>query len=293
MDRFTASRKVRILGSAHSGIRGDFRATLFEGRRPIGADWDGVWDLSIIPVDGPTGEIRIMGIAVGRTAVFAVAGSKHEAFLATFNLELKQVAWDRLRGACDPHGLALADTHLYVVSTGNNRVIRYGLRDPSFEPDCVYAHPGGDPQHFNGIAKHNQRLILSAFGVAAASARDVEKTGYIIDAAQGACLRTRLDQPHSPTWRDGVLFFCESNASLLWVGDDTLRLDGYLRGLAISSEGFLHVARSSPRPPREMLRTDRPDAELMSLDMDGRVRGYQVLSGIGPEVFDLAMLPAG
>ena len=285
---------ILIVGSAHSGVRGDFRPRLFQCRRGAGSNSHQNWEVAEIPVDGPTGEIRIMGLAVGASTLLAVAGSKDQAFLATFDIHLNQTSWNELPGASDPHGLIMADSRIWVVSTGTNQIICYELSaaGPS-NPTCAYLHPSGEPQHFNGIARHEGRLILSAFGVAAATSREVSNTGYMIDIASGAHIRTGLDQPHSPLSRNKSLFFCESKPSLLWLGDDaSFRLEGYLRGLAVAPDGIMHVARSSPRPPHEKLRAVRGDAGILSIAPDGKVMGCQSLTGMGAEVYDLMALPS-
>lgn len=248
-----------------------------------------------IRVDGPGGEVRIMGLAVGPSGLLAVAGSKDLAFLATFDQRLEQTGWHVLSGTIDPHGVMLEAGHVWVVSSGTNEVIRYRMSaSGSSTPERVFLHPSDEPQHFNGIARHGDRLVLSAFGVAAAASRQVRNTGYLVDIESGAPVRTGLDQPHSPLSRDGELLFCESNSSLVWCGNDaTFRLEGYLRGLAVASDGIMHVARSSPRPPREELTADRPDADIWSVTADGDVLSCDKLTGMGAEVYDLVTLPEG
>lgn len=294
MSEATQPCDIKIVGSAHSGMRGDFRPRLFQCRRVADTISCRDWELATIPVDGPTGEIRIMGLAVGPTSLLAVAGSKDRAFLATFDHDLKQTGWNELPGVTDPHGLILADSRIWVVSTGTNEIICYELSaDGPSNPTCAYLHPSGEPQHFNGIALHGGQLILSAFGVAAATSREVSNTGYMINIASGEHIRTGLDQPHSPLSHNHALLFCESKPSLLWLSDDaSFRLEGYLRGFAVAPDGNIHVARSSPRPPREQLSADRADADILSIAPDGRVMGCQSLTGIGAEVYDLIALPS-
>jgi hypothetical protein len=286
---------IRIVGSAHSGLRGDFRPQLFQIRRTAGPVRRAAWEVTPIHVDGPTGEVRIMGLAIGPSGLLAVAGSKELAFLATFDQRLEQTGWHDLSGVTDPHGLILEAGLLWVVSSGSNEVIRYRMSaaGPS-APKKVFQHPSGEPQHFNGIARHGDRLVLSAFGVGASAVREVRNTGYLVDIECGAPVRTGLDQPHSPLSRDGALLFCESNCSLVWHENGaSFRLEGYLRGFAIASDGIMHVARSSPRPPREELTADRPDAAIWSVTPNGSVLSCDKLTGIGAEIYDLIALPDG
>lgn len=286
---------IRIVGSAHSGLRGDFRPTLFQATRAPRPVWDGDWDISTIDIDGPGEEIRIMGLALGPAGLLAVAGSKERSCLATFDANLRQTGWHELPGVIDPHGLAFEDDRIWVVSSGTNEVIRFdiGPTGPS-NATRVYKYSDEQPQHFNGIARHSGRLILSAFGVAAAAAREVSNTGYLIDVEGGVEMRAGLDQPHSLVSHDGSLFFCESKPSLIWcdVGEP-LALNGYLRGLAIAPDDVVHVAACQPRPPRETLTADRGDAELWSLTRDGTVLGRCHLTTMGAEVYDLIVLPCG
>lgn len=249
--------------------------------------------MSTIDIAGPGGEIRLMGLAVGPAGLLAVAGSKEQSFLATFDNDLRQTGWEELPGVIDPHGLVFDGGQLWVVSSGTNEVIRFDLRaaGPS-NATCIYAHGDEQPQHFNGIVRHSGRLILSAFGVAAAASRHASNTGYLIDVENGAEIRAGLDQPHSLVSCGGSLFFCESKPSLIWCDEgEPLALDGYLRGLALAPDGVVHVAACQPRPPREMLTADRGDAQIWSVTRDGTVLDRSPLTGMGAEVYDLLVLP--
>lgn len=284
---------VCIIGSAHSGRRGDFRSRLFAARRHFGEAADGFAEIVAISVDGLTGDMRLMGLSHIPTGFAAVAGSSEASFLAEFDHDFRQTGWHVLLGARDPHGLLIEEDRLWLVSSGSNEVMLYRMREsgPS-EPQVVYRHHSCEPQHFNGLARHCGMLVLSAFGISANGARTVSSTGYLIDIETGLVVRSSLDQPHSPLSEAGSLWFCESQHSLVWRGDDRLpRLEGYVRGLVVAPDRLIHVAESAPRPPRELLTDDRPPAVLWTLAPDGGAITRSTLIGVEAEVYDLIALP--
>jgi hypothetical protein len=285
---------ICIVGSAHSGRRGDFRSRLFAARRQFGQADGGFSEVAAISVDGLTGDMRVMGLAPIPTGFAAVAGSSEESFLAEFDHDFRQkTGWHELPGGRDPHGLLIEEDRLWVVSSGSNEVILYRKTGSgSWTPEVVYQHPSCEPQHFNGLVRHRGMLILSAFGVSANGARSVSSTGYLVDIDTGLRVRSALDQPHSPISQADSLWFCESQHSLVWRGDDRLpRLEGYLRGLVVAPDRLIHVAESAPRPPRELLTDDRPPAVLWTLAPDGAAITRSTLIGVEAEVYDLIALP--
>lgn len=283
---------ICILGSAHSGRRGDFRSRLFAGRRRFGEKAAGIGEVTLIPVDGLTGDMRVMGLASSPSGFSAVAGSSEAAFLAGFDRDFRQTAWHELAGARDPHGLLIEGDRLWLVSSGSNEVILYHMSGSRpFASEVVYQHSSYEPQHFNGLVRHRGMLILSAFGVSANGARSVSSTGYLVDIDTGLRVRSALDQPHSPLSQAGNLWFCESQHSLVWRGDDRLpHLEGYLRGLVIAPDRLIHVAASAPRPPRELLTDDRPPAVLWTFSLDGGPITRSTLTGVEAEIYDLIAL---
>lgn len=244
-------------------------------------------------MDGPNGAIRMMGLAMSSNGLFVVAGSLDVSFLAIFNHRLEQTGWYELPGASDPHGLVVEGQHLWVVSSRTNQVIRYKMSvSGAFVSDTVFEHTDVEPQHFNGLVRHDGGLILSALGVSGQQAHEVKSTGYLIDIERSQQIRTGLDQPHSPYSYNSSFFFCESRSSVVWRNNEPLaRLNGYLRGLVVAADGLLHVAESAQRPRREQLTDRRPDATIWTLSSDGRVLARHTLVGLGPEIYDLVGLP--
>lgn len=290
-----AQRKfVRLVGSAHSGQRGNFRPCLFLARRPIGAGQKVGWEITSIPVEGPTGAIRMMGLATTPAGLVVVAGSADCAFLAMFDQRLEQTGWHELPSASDPHGLVAVGKQFWVVSSRTNEVIGYEMSASGpFITETVFQHADAEPQHFNGLARHKGTLVLSALGVSGEDAHEMKSTGYLVDVNCAERIRTGLDQPHSPYSRDGSLLFCESRTSLVWQGDRPfVRLDGYLRGLVVAADGMIHVAESAKRPSRDLLTDGRPNAALWTLTYDGHILARDTLSGVGAEIYDLVTLPS-
>lgn len=287
------STSIRIVGSAHSGVRGRYGSRLFVAKRQAGANWKGHWDVSTVAVEGVAEDIRIMGLEMGPSGLLAVASSKEQAFLATFDQRLEQTGWHEITGTRDPHALMVEGEHLWVVSTGTNEVIRYRLTETGLaEAESVFRHPADDPQHFNDIVRHGDLVILTAFGVSAAASRSALTTGYLIETTQRRLIKSGLDHPHSPFSYKGTLFFCESRPARIWKADQSLaELSGFARGLVIASDGYIHVGCGCPRPLEPDEAVARPEAELWSMSTDGNVLSRQKLVGTGPEIHDLIELP--
>jgi Domain of unknown function (DUF4915) len=282
-------RNICIVGSTHSGRRGDFRSGLFAARRRFGSTEDGFSEITTVPLDGLTGALRLMGLAATSTGFAAVAGSSDAAFLTNFDHNFRQTEWHELPGGIDPHGLLIEEDRLWLVSSGSNEVILYRMTESGpGEPQVVYRHISCEPQHFNGLARHQGKLILSAFGVSANGARSVSSTGYLIDIETGQVVRSSLDQPHSPISQADELWFCESQSSTVWRGEGRfLRFQGYLRGLVVAPDRLIHVAVSASRPPRELLTDNRPPATLLTLAPDGSTIACNALTGVESEIYDL------
>jgi len=285
--------ETTLIGSAHSGRRGDFRTQLFTLRRSAASRES--WEVSFVQADGPTPDMRFMGLANHNDTLFAVAGSAEATFLATFDSGLRQTGWHPLLNAADPHGLVVDDERLWVVSSRTNSVMQYELS--SIGPRTAklsYRHPEIASQHFNGLTRHNGKLVLSAFGASAEEVRTTSATGYLIDIETDAIIVAGLDQPHSPYTHGGSLWFCESHPSEIWKDAVRVaRLEGYLRGLCCSSDDHLHVVENAPRPPRNTTWGARTCPTIWTLNIGGSFLDKHKLEGIEPEVYDLlAMAPA-
>src|SRR5262245_36747516 len=232
--------EVRVVGSAHSGWPGDYRTTLFLARRSAsGAGM--VWKFAKISSQGPTHAERFMGVATTAAGLLAVAGSSETAFLATFDRDLVQTGWHELPGVSDPHSIVFESAFLFVVSSGTNEVIRYRLTDNGpTNPVVVFSVSSDEPQHFNGLVRLGDSVVLSAFGTSAREAPTSSNTGYLVDTVTRVLLRTGLDQPHTPYTHCGELIFCESRPSRLYRGEQVSTVAGaYLRGLTIAPDGLL------------------------------------------------------
>lgn len=288
------SASIRIVGSTHSGVRGRYGSRLFVAEREAGANWKGHWDISTVAVEGVTEDIRIMGLEMGPSGLLAVASSKEQAFLATFDHRLAQTGWHEITGTKDPHALMVEGEYLWVVSTGTNEVISYRLTETGLaEGECVFRHTADEPQHFNDIVRHGRHVILTAFGVSAAASRSALTTGYLIETTRRKLIKSGLDHPHSPFSYEGTLYFCESRPARIWKADQVLaELSGFARGLVIGSDGYIHVGSGCPRPMEPDEAVARPEAELWSITTDGSVLSRQKLVGAGPEIHDLIELPA-
>lgn len=142
----------------------------------------------------------------------------------------------------DIHDLLLIDNSLYVVSTGSNELVCYGLQDGT---RSRYKFPGnGDAWHLNCLDVWNGEIVVSAFGEFSEDRGykgKTQKSGFVFELGTQKKLYTNLSQPHSPKNFDGHGYICDSETKRLLVfrnGELTteINFDAYTRGLFITDQ---------------------------------------------------------
>lgn len=155
----------------------------------------------------------------------------------------------------DVHDLRVFQNHLYVVSTGTNKIISLS---ESAEVIKRWKFTGrGDAWHLNCLDDWDGRLVASAFGKFSAPHEwkpDSREQGIVLDLETGQTLWDGLSQPHIPRVDEfGNRLICDSETQRLLVKmkdgvTKEVMFEGYPRGLAWSEE-YLHSlsgpARSS------------------------------------------------
>jgi hypothetical protein len=276
-----------LVGAAHSGIRRSFRAQLFTMRRM--SITSGCWKTAIIQTQAIDQDMRFMGLDFYDGMLLAVAGSATDSYLAIFNNKFEQTGWHRLDGVADPHSLLVYNNALLVVSSGTNSVIRfemssYGPRNPS----TVFSNSSNLPQHFNSLVRHNDKILLSAFGSSARQAREGLARGYIVDIESGCILMSGLYQPHSLCSHNGALYFCDSYSSWIYKSGQRLTmLTGYVRGMYIDGEGTIYAIENPRRNLESAGFQDKEPCRICCISSKPQFTNRHDLPGIGPEVYEI------
>jgi len=164
----------------------------------------------------------------------------------------QKIDLDKIR---DPHSLLFDDNWLYIVSTGIDSILRYLYSHdrvdvateeiiwrPRFSKKLVDSH------HINGICKHKDTILISAFGLKRGERWSSAKKGYILNLKNNEKIVQNIFHPHSIVSDNGKIFFCESSTKTLKQKNRVVVefKMGYTRGLAINGK-FITIGLSSGR----------------------------------------------
>jgi Domain of unknown function (DUF4915) len=155
----------------------------------------------------------------------------------------------------DVHSIVRLDDELIVASTGTDQILAYRINGAELDTCRQVWSPtdsGADTHHINSLVVADGRLLCSAFGPKENHSWTSVRNGYIRDLTQDSIIVGGLRQPHSATWHDGQLFFCNSLEGSVNTSDDVIAfLYGYSRGLSFGCDGTLYVGTSLSRRPPE------------------------------------------
>ena len=195
-------------------------------------------------------------------------------------------------GLADPHDLAWDGELLVAVSTLGNAVFWI---DAKGHVARRWKPPGtGDCRHLNGVAVHEGRVLVTAFGRFArhrewaVGPRDGQ--GILLDAESDTVVAAGFSSPHSPRVVEGRLLLCDSGRSELVVLTPKgrvarrVRLRGWTRGIAAAGD-HVYVGES-------VRRREAGSASVAVLTRDGLVPVHRVELPVR-EVYDLLALPRG
>lgn len=161
----------------------------------------------------------------------------HSVRLSEEHLDLHDVLW---------HGESL-----YLVATQTNTILRLDSR--LRETGRWVLEGEHDSHHVNSICMHEGRLLATRFGDFHSHREYKGATrgaGQVIDVDTGQVLVSGLSQPHSLRSHQGMLWLCDSETHRVLAFRDgcqveEIRLDGYTRGLLLTSDAvFVGLSRS-------------------------------------------------
>ena len=206
----------------------------------------------------------------------------------------------------DGHSVVRYGDELMVVSTGTDQIFAYPLCGMEVGGPRVAWSPsasGTDTHHVNSLTIADGDLLCSAFGPREDDSWYTARNGYIWNISTGDIVVDGLRQPHSATWYDGRLFFCNSlEGTVNTLDGEIVFLYGYSRGLAFGPDSTLYAGTSlSRRPPSAMADaglfgnpSDDGDLHgqcaLIEMSQSGANRVEVAMSQFGNEIYDILVL---
>jgi Domain of unknown function (DUF4915) len=206
----------------------------------------------------------------------------------------------------DGHSVLHYVDELIVVSTGTDQIIAYPLCDADLGKPRILWSPtdsGTDTHHINSLCVADGELLCSAFGPKDDDSWATARSGYVRNLTTDTMLIQGLRQPHSATWHDGELYFCNSlEGSINTTYGVVAYLYGYARGLTFGIDGTMYAGTSlSRRPPQQSDDTavfrnpgDEGDLHgqcaLIRMTESGTNRVETGMSPFGNEIYDIVVL---
>lgn len=210
----------------------------------------------------------------------------------------------------DGHTILINANNLYVVSTGNDRILKFNL-DTVINKieyiDSLYLSPDAnsnlDLNHINSIAIKNNEIYLTAFGKKYGEKWSTALNGYILNTVSGEKIFNELAHPHSLTVFNGDFWYAESLARKIKCNDKTIieLEEGYIRGLAIT-ESSIVIGVSTGRSTSKSTNTPNLDlppelakehCKVIVYKYDGnsaiKINDYEFIDKY-QEIYDIAVL---
>jgi uncharacterized protein (TIGR03032 family) len=215
-------------------------------------------------------------------------------------------------GKVDAHDVAIGKRCLYFANTRYNCVARTSPKKrfvPGWQPPFVDGIARGDRCHLNGIGMRGNRPAMATAFCATGHAggwREQNRfnKGVLIDIRQNRVVTEGLCMPHSPRWRQGLWWFCNSGQGLLSTFDpgsgdctEVSALPGFTRGLCLVGNhalvGLSKIRRKhilDAPPVRERHQQIFAGVALVDLETGRQTGSLEFLHG-GHEVYDVVFLP--
>lgn len=153
----------------------------------------------------------------------------------------------------DPHSLVSDDKHVYIVSSGNDSIIKYTCHNNHLSHPNVYyskdkQHKSQDNHHLNSITISPEGILISGFGKKTGELHRTARNGYVLNLTQKKRLYSHIYHPHSILHHLGDTYYCESGKSTVSKNGVPILTfqEGYTRGLLITKDQII-VGTSIPR----------------------------------------------
>lgn len=160
----------------------------------------------------------------------------------------------------DPHSIAVDKEDAYIVSTGNDSVLKYKFdkRKPSLDFQKILWKPEDssgekDTYHINSIFVFDSQVYVSAFGSKKLEKWSSANEGYIMNITENRKEFDFIYHPHSIFIEGNIfskknVYYCESSTKSVKKNNKKIIQfeKGYTRGLCVKNN-YLFVGTSSCR----------------------------------------------
>lgn len=242
------------------------------------------------------------GIAQSRSHVFILTHIEGNTFLSMLDKDtLKPVFSHLLHEVVDAHSLCVTDTHIFVVSTGTDEVVRYDLNtNGCSQPNVIWqaTNKKCDTHHLNSIVLHRDELMIAGLGPKRAELWSSATKGYIFNISQNRLIKEGIYHPHSLCVLNDEVYYCESVTQTWCSLDGTVHcsVNGYARGVCFVDQHTVvigtslgrHVSKSTrilknPADPGELA----GECGLTVYHRDTNQHERISLSQFGTEIYDI------
>jgi Domain of unknown function (DUF4915) len=276
----------------------------------------------LLHVDTATERTAWVDIGVGQplasgTGIFAddlfvyhvcVVNPSFETYLVILDRQSLEVAHvQQLPEIADVHSIVRLGDELIIVSTETDQILAYsldGLLVGAARQVWSPTNSGQDTHHINSLAVADGELFCSAFGPRDGDSWTTATNGYIRNVSAGVNVIGGLRQPHSATWNENQLYFCNSFDGSVNTSDSVVAyLYGYTRGLAFGPNGMLYTGTSRSRRPSQSTPANVQFANpgdqqgdvsgqcaLVQMTVSGMNRLEFAMTAYGNEIYDILAL---
>lgn len=196
--------------------------------------------VSCINIDFPN--TGFTGVAQNENFIFALYQSQPNGIVIIDKKTSDVLAKSDLAEVIDGHSIVLKDNNLYVVSTGNDSVIKYNYdqKNLKFDKPEILWKPNdsegrNDTHHLNSLYSNKDKLFISGFGLKKGERWSSAKNGYIFEIVGQRKEIVNIFHPHSVFVYENEIYYTESSTRSIKRNNKTLiKLDqGYTRGLHV------------------------------------------------------------
>jgi len=125
------------------------------------------------------------GLARAGAMIYALVQVPNHVYVVGFKVgSFAPTFWQLVPEVYDGHSIAVLGEHLYIVSTGTDRVIRYELTSGGLKNATVVwqaSSTGVDTHHISSLMVWGDRLIVTAFGPKTGETWETALDGYMHD----------------------------------------------------------------------------------------------------------------
>jgi hypothetical protein len=224
--------------------------------------------------------------------------------VALLDLQLNLIAAIEHPNLSDLHSLMPVDGQLYVVCTGNNKILKIDPADRSVSTVWEY-HIDEPCLHINSLAFHDGRMLVSSHSLPAEARAKGQGGCWYTDTYE--VLIPGLRQPHSLTAHGDSIYCLSSQDSrvVAWKGGALTehQVRGYLRGMLVADD-VIYIASSSGRFVSrkqagvqvfvdfdEVIGNPKFMSEMVVCDLDFKPKRRVNITHVGFELYDVVEDP--